>query len=88
MTTDQTSSPTAVLRDEHQLILKVARRLDGMLIEDNDGDGLDYDTVSRCITFFRLFADACHHSKEEDLLFPQLAVEGMPTESGPMAVML
>lgn len=88
MTIDQTSSPTRILRDEHQLILKVARRLDAMLALESDGDSLDYDTVDRCITFFRLFADACHHGKEEDLLFPGLIAEGMPGDSGPIAVML
>ena len=88
MTYDHASSPTAVLRDEHQLILKVAGHLDGMLAKDSVDDGLDYDTVSRCITFFRLFADACHHGKEEDLLFPGLVAEGMPKDSGPIAVML
>jgi len=88
MTTNHTASPTAVLRDEHQLILKVAGRLDGMLTQEGNGKGLDYDTVAKCITFFRLFADACHHGKEEDLLFPGLEAEGMPRDSGPIAVML
>lgn len=88
MTTNHTSSPTAVLREEHQLILKVAHRLDGMLAADNEGAPLDYDTVGRCITFFRLFADACHHGKEEDLLFPGMEAQGMSRDTGPIAVML
>jgi hemerythrin-like domain-containing protein len=88
MTTNDTSSPTKVLREEHQLILKVAHRLESMLEEASDSGALDYRTVARCITFFRLFADACHHGKEEDLLFPGLEAEGMPQDSGPIAVML
>jgi len=88
MTTDHTPSPTAILREEHQLILKVAGRLDDMLAGESSSVALDYDTVDRCITFFRLFADACHHGKEEDLLFPGLIAEGMPGDSGPIAVML
>jgi len=82
------STPTEILRDEHNLILKVANHLAGMLAAEKDGVPLDYDTVEKCITFFRLFADACHHSKEEDLLFPGLEAEGMPQDSGPIAVML
>jgi len=82
------STPTEILRDEHNLILKVANHLAGMLAAEKDGVSLDYDTVEKCITFFRLFADACHHSKEEDLLFPGLEAEGMPQDSGPIAVML
>ena len=88
MTTNHTSSPTAVLREEHQLILKVAHRLEGMLAADNEGAPLDYDTVGRCITFFRLFADACHHGKEEDLLFPGMEAQGLSRDTGPIAVML
>jgi len=88
MTLNDTSSPTGLLREEHQLILKVARRLDHLLALEDDGVGLDYDTVDQCITFFRLFADACHHGKEEDLLFPGLEAVGMPRDSGPIAVML
>ena len=38
--------------------------------------------------FIRLFADACHHGKEEDLLFTTLEEHGMPRDAGPIAVML
>ncbi len=88
MEQNNNTSPTAVLREEHQLILKVAGHLGGMLEGEKSGEPLNYDTVERCITFFRLFADACHHGKEEDLLFPGLEAEGMPQDSGPIAVML
>jgi hemerythrin-like domain-containing protein len=40
------------------------------------------------IEFFQLFADRCHHGKEEDLLFPLLEKKGMPRAGGPLAVML
>lgn len=83
-----TTTPTGVLRDEHVLILEVADTLDGMLADEASGVPLDFDTVERCITFFRLFADACHHGKEEDLLFPELEQAGLPHDSGPIAVML
>ena len=55
---------------------------------DEQGDPLDYDLVAQCIIFFRLFADACHHGKEEDLLFTELEAQGMPRDAGPIAVML
>jgi hemerythrin-like domain-containing protein len=38
--------------------------------------------------FLRLFADACHHGKEEDLLFPVLEARGIPRDGGPIGVML
>ena len=30
------------------------------------------------------FTDACHHTKEEQTLFPTLAEFGMPTNMGPI----
>jgi hemerythrin-like domain-containing protein len=82
------ATATALLREEHRLILEVAGALADRLGGERDGEPLDYDAVARCITFFRLFADACHHGKEEDLLFPGLEAEGMPHDTGPIAVML
>ncbi len=35
-----------------------------------------------------MFADQCHHGKEEDLLFPAMEAAGIPRESGPIGVML
>ena len=80
------SRTTAVLRDEHRSILQVVSALELKL--DVQPNRLDLDTVEKCIRFLRLFADACHHGKEEDLLFPELESQGMPRDSGPIAVML
>jgi hemerythrin-like domain-containing protein len=78
---------TGVLRDEHQLILGVVEVLDRNL-NVTDDRSLDLIVIDRCISFFRLFVDACHHGKEEDLLFPELIEHGMPGDAGPIAVML
>lgn len=80
-------TPTGMLREEHQLILKVLDVLQ-VLLEKADGGEWDLDAVQECVEFFRLFADACHHGKEEDLLFPELESRGMPRDGGPIAVML
>lgn len=78
--------PTQVLRDEHQWILAVSGALEKLLSVESDA--MDYDAVEKCVRFIRLFADACHHGKEEDLLFPALEGCGLPHDSGPIAVML
>ncbi len=75
---------TEILRAEHRLILEVTSVLERVLDSGDD----DHDALGDCVTFFRLFADACHHGKEEDLLFPALEQEGMPVDVGPIAVML
>jgi hemerythrin-like domain-containing protein len=40
------------------------------------------------LKFFQIFADKCHHGKEENSLFPLLEVRGVPREGGPIEVML
>ncbi len=79
---------TNVLRDEHRLILKVAHALERHLTATDGGTPTNYDLIDKSIAFFRLFADACHHGKEEDLLFPAMVDNGMPGDEGPIAMML
>ena len=40
------------------------------------------------LDFFRNFADKCHHAKEEKHLFTMMNKKGMPSENGPIFVML
>jgi len=79
---------TAILRDEHQWILQVVDVLDQTLEPGPPLSADAYDVIGRCTGFFRLYADACHHGKEEDLLFPELEELGVPREGGPIGVML
>lgn len=88
MQTHGEETATARLREEHRLILDVARVLE-RLVERSEADGeTDFDAFADCVKFVRLFADACHHGKEEDLLFPALEARGLPRDAGPIAVML
>ena len=42
-----------------------------------------------CIIYFlKIFADKCHHGKEENYLFKELVNKGIPNEGGPVGVML
>lgn len=81
-------TPTGILRDQHQNILKVAAVLDHLLNNTPASLPMDYDGVADCVKFIRLYADALHHGKEEDLLFPELQARGMPKDDGPVGVML
>jgi len=82
-------NPTATsnLREEHQWILKVSGVLETILDREPER-GLDFEAIEECVRFIRLFADACHHGQEEDLLFPELEARGMSRNAGPIAVML
>lgn len=80
------ATATAVLRDEHRLILRVVDAFERML-NASDAAELPLDDIGECIVFFRLFTDACHHGKEEDLLFAALEDQDVPGVEGPIAVM-
>ncbi len=82
------ATATQILRHEHEAILKmlgageeVARRLE-------QGEQVEQETLDGLLEFFQLFADRCHHGKEEDLLFPLLEKKGFRREGGPVGVML
>ena len=49
---------------------------------------VDPEHLEPIVEFFRVFADKCHHGKEEDLLFPEMEKAGVPKEMGPIGVML
>jgi hemerythrin-like domain-containing protein len=78
---------TSRLRQEHERILEVAAAL-AALVDAADAGRWDVDVFADCVTFIRLFADACHHGKEEDLLFPTLEDAGLPHDRGPIPIML
>lgn len=83
-----TDMPSAVLKSEHKVILRVLSVLDRLATRFEHREGFEREALGRCVEFFRLFADACHHAKEEDLLFPVLESRGIPREGGPIGMML
>jgi hemerythrin-like domain-containing protein len=81
-------SATDVLRREHDAIVRMLdvsavvaeRLLSGQRVEPN--------TLLELLEFFRLFADRCHHEKEEEHLFPLLERKGLLRAGGPIGVMM
>jgi hemerythrin-like domain-containing protein len=78
--------PTRVLRDEHALILKVVDSLERLV--DRGRVGVTAGEARDFVDFFRLYTDALHHGKEEDLLFEAMTGEGFSKETGPIAHMI
>jgi hemerythrin-like domain-containing protein len=78
--------PTRVLRDEHALIIQVVDALERMV--DRDRASVTSGEARDFVDFFRLYTDALHHGKEEDLLFEAMAEEGFSKATGPMAQMI
>lgn len=84
----ESDKASAVLKAEHEVILKVIAVLRKLTADKFSGDTLDLAKLRKCVEFFRFFADKCHHAKEEDLLFPVLEKRGVPKEQGPIGCML
>jgi hemerythrin-like domain-containing protein len=76
------------LMSEHRVIERVLDGLVGFAGEVQRRGGTEKEELVRFVTFFREFADLCHHGKEEDILFAAMADNGFPREGGPLAVML
>jgi hemerythrin-like domain-containing protein len=81
-------TPTQVLREEHRVILRALGFLEGAADRLAAGRALPEGWWTRLIDWLRAFADRNHHAKEERCLFPALAKAGVPSEGGPIAVML
>lgn len=80
--------PTDILSNEHRVIEQVMDCLE-KIIQQGETDGkLPRQPARDAIEFFRMFADRCHHAKEEVHLFPAMEAKGYPRESGPTGVML
>lgn len=79
---------TTTLRSEHNHILAMAACLRAACAAAEAGGLFDAGTFQKGIDFIRHYADAWHHAKEEEYLFPALQSLGMPREEGPLAVML
>ena len=79
---------TEVLRQEHEVILKMLDATEELARQLTAGRRVEPRVLDGLQEFLRLFADQCHHGKEEDLLFPKLEQKGMPRQAGPIGVML
>ena len=57
------------LRFEHEVILKVLACLEHLAERAGKTGTLDEKAAGQVLDFIRVFADSCHHAKEEDILF-------------------
>ena len=79
---------TTSLRRDHELIEKVIKAMESTVQLLNDGTQIPESILLPVIDFSKNFTDVCHHSKEEKSLFPALEQAGLPTNMGPIAMML
>ncbi len=76
------------LMNEHRAI---ERALDALVAFADDAGrrgATEAKELGRFVEFIRKFADACHHGKEEGILFAAMVDHGFPRDGGPIAMML
>jgi hemerythrin-like domain-containing protein len=76
-----------ILMSEHRLIERVLGSLESAAGGVEGGLSIERPLLGDYTAFFRGFADACHHGKEEDILFQRMIERGFSRERGPLAVM-
>ncbi len=79
---------TASLRRDHDLIEKVIKSMEITIQLLTNGKQIPESILLPVIDFTKNFTDVCHHSKEEKSLFPALEQAGLPSNMGPVAMML
>jgi hemerythrin-like domain-containing protein len=79
---------TQDLKKEHESILHVLKILDKMMAAEAKEDMVKLRFYNELVYFLQIFADKCHHGKEENFLFEELVQKGVGKEGGPIGVML
>jgi hemerythrin-like domain-containing protein len=79
---------TADLRSEHGGVDRMLRIMDGMAERVRAGERADPDALAEVIEFLRVFVDQCHHTKEEQLLFPALRAAGITSVEATIETLL
>jgi hemerythrin-like domain-containing protein len=78
------TTATKNLENDHVYILRLIDVMEKMVLTSHS-EVINLETV---VNLIRNYADAFHHAKEENLLFPLMATKGFSKEQGPIAAML
>jgi hemerythrin-like domain-containing protein/uncharacterized membrane protein len=81
------SHPVEELYEDHRLIERMLSELEHRVLRTNVSP-FPVRFIESALDFFRVFADSCHHHKEENVLFPELVNAGVPVDGGPIGVMM
>ncbi len=72
--------PVGPLMQEHRLIERMIRLMSEALARMKKENKADTVFIDVAVDFIRAYADRCHHGKEEDILFRDLAKKNMSDE--------
>jgi hemerythrin-like domain-containing protein len=77
-------SATEMLEAEHKVIALIVGAAPVLASKLEEGGSVDNRLITGIVEFMRVYADQCHHGKEEELLFPALADKGVPLHGCPI----
>jgi len=73
-----------MLTHEHQIIMRVVNALGARANALAQRQAIEPQALRDAVRFMREFADKCHHAKEENILFPEMAKHGVPEAGCPL----
>lgn len=76
------------LMNEHEGVLLGLSILEKITLKLNAGEKVERSDLTSLVDFLKLFADKCHHGKEEGIFFPAMEKYGVPNAGGPIGQML
>jgi hemerythrin-like domain-containing protein len=79
---------TEQLQNDHEAITLALSILEQLALRLSSGQEVDAAHFEQVLEFIQVFADKCHHGKEEHFLFPAMEAAGIPRHGGPVGVML
>jgi hemerythrin-like domain-containing protein len=77
-----------MLEAEHHVIAKIVGITPVLADTLEEGGVIKQQILQSIVEFMRVYADKCHHGKEEDLLFPALADKGVPMQGCPIGALV
>ncbi len=82
------TKPTEILEGEHRIIQTVVGVMAAFAEELAAGKEPNCGILRDIVEFMRMFADKCHHGKEESHLFPLLEAKGVPVTGCPLGILI
>ncbi len=79
---------TQTLKHEHDVIRQALAILEAIADRVGGPGTPPAADAGRLLEFFSVFADGCHHVKEERIYFPALEKAGMTRDAGPVGLLL
>ena len=67
--------PIGPLIREHKIMERMIGSIKKEVLETSRPEDLEQDSIDVVVDFFRIYADKCHHGKEEDILFTVLTYQ-------------